>query len=155
MALFRGGVPTGMDVDRLMKEIEISPGAQVDYSKVETILGVSRANNRFRSVTTAWRARAFRENALQSKAEGGMFLFLTADAAHDEAISSVKRVGRATGRLTKRVDAIDASELTGDRLARHSLLQREAAAMLEAMRRSAKSIVAPKPVAAANLRIAK
>lgn len=155
MALFRGGIPTGMDVDKLMKEIEVQPGTVVPYAEVERIMGVHLKATRFRSVTQAWRKRIFREKLLDSTAEGGEFYFLTADAAHDKGRRIIKQIGRATGRLTVRVDAIDANELTGPRREIHNLLRRESQAMLDAARKSAKAIAGPRPVQGANLKVAK
>lgn len=155
MALFKGGIPTGMDVDKLLKEFDVRPGTQISYESIEQSLGIKRAESRFRTVTTAWRKRLFRERLIQSVAEGGYFRFLTADEAHDQGRSSLRKIGRATGRLATQVEAVNADELTGERRDAHNLLRREAHSMLEAARKSAKSIAAPKATAAANLRIAK
>lgn len=155
MALFKGGLPTGMDVDKLMRAFNIEPGVQIAYGDIEKLLGISASDHRFRTVTNAWRKRVFREKLIQSVGEGGFIRFLTADEAHDRGRVGFRRIGRAAGRLATQVEAVNVENLTGERRDAHNLLRREAHVILDAARKSAKAIAAPRPTAPSNLRIAK
>jgi hypothetical protein len=152
--LFFGGVPTGMDVAKLM-ELELSPGVDISYEKVTEIIGEKAGTSRFRTVTNAWRKRLFRERLLQSSAEGGAFHFLTADAAHDKGRKGIVHVGRISSRLRRDVEAVDLMALTGERQAKHHLLRREIEAVNQTIHNSAKALALPTPVAGSSLRLAK
>ena len=145
--LFFGGVPTGPEVDRLMKSLTIEAGQRVPYSTVEELTGLSASENRFRAVTNAWRKRVFREKALEVKAEGGCFIILTPDEALTHGITAFHRVGRALGRANVKVSVINETQLTTERATTKRLLQREIGMVADAARRAAKEIAAPKPVA--------
>lgn len=144
--LFFGGVPTGPEVDRLMNAISLEAGARVSYEQVEKITGVRATEHRFRTVTSAWRKRVFREKALEIKAEGGFFVILTADEALTNGITSFHKVGRALGRASVKVSVINETELSSERASTKRLLQKEIGAVADAARRAAKEIAAPKPV---------
>jgi hypothetical protein len=153
--LFFPGVPTTMDVNRLM-ELDVQPGTIVSYEQVTAVIGISNSVHRFRTVTNAWRRRLFRERLLQSSAEGGAFHFLTADAAHQKGRGGLTRVGRASGRLRTAVAAVDSAALTTPELvSRHNLLRRETEAIHEAAQKSARALAAPLPVNGSTLRLAK
>ena len=73
----------------------------------------------------------------------------TADLeAHDHGRKDMHRIGRAAGKMVARIAVIDPDELSTERRDRHHLLVREAQAMLEHARTSAKAIAAPKAVSA-------
>lgn len=144
--LFFGGVPTGPEVDRLMKGLVIEAGAKIPYETVEQITGTRASEHRFRSVTNAWRKRVFREKALEVKAEGGCFVILTPDEALTHGISAFHRVGRALGRTNVKVSVINETQLSSERAATKRLLQREIGLVSDAARRAAKEIASPKPV---------
>lgn len=148
--MFLGGVPTGPEVDRLIKEIEARAGVEVTYEQVERITGVRQRENRFRSVTAAWRKRMFREKGIEVKAEGGRFLMLTPDEALSSGISSFHKAGRALGRTSIKISVINETELAPARAETKRLLQRELDVVTDAARRAAKAIAAPKPVAASQ-----
>ena len=76
---FATGVPTKVDVDELAEKIGApAVGSTVAYSTVEAIIHVGHRENRFRTITAAWRKLMEKEHNLLSEAvpnEG--FLFLT------------------------------------------------------------------------------
>lgn len=148
--MFLGGVPTGPEVDRLIKEIEARPGVEVTYQEVERITGIRQRDNRFRSVTSAWRKRVFRERAIQVKAEGGRFVMLTPDEALTNGIVSFHKIGRALGRTSVRISVINEAELTPARADTKRLMQREIEVVTDAARRAAKVIAGPAPVSPAR-----
>lgn len=154
--LFFGGVPTKMDVDKLMQHIDPEPGTSIPYDKIEELTGIGQTTNRFRTVTSRWRAQVFREKFVQVAAYGGAFHFLTADAALDAVRDRFMSVGRSMGRTKRRVSAIDPTDLsTEERRTTHRLVARETDALLEAVQKSAKAFAMPEPLKPANLRIAK
>lgn len=152
--LYFGGIPTKIDVDKLMA-LELQPGAALPYADVEALIQVERGTNRFRTVTDAWRKRLFREKLIQSSAYGETFHLLTPDEAHDRGREGISRVGRMVRRTRIGIEAVDASQLTGDRRDKHNLLRREAEIVHDAVLKSAKEIAAPAPSAGRALRIAK
>jgi hypothetical protein len=151
--IFRGGVPTRRDVDLLMK-LDAKPGTHVSYEEVEKIIGADPKSSRFRTVTISWRKRLFRELLLQSVAEGGKFVFLTADGAHDAAMKNVTRMGRAIGRHAIRVEAIDERDLSQDRVAKHAILKQQSGALRHSAQDVARAIAALKPIDGQGLRLA-
>lgn len=154
--LFFGGVPTAREVDLLMNAVVAEPGTSVAYGELSELCGEPVGTNRFKTIVSAWRRRVFRESGMLTKAEGGVVYFLTADAAQAEEIKHVNRIGRATGRHVRHVAAIRSEDLTTDeRRAKHLLMVREGAALLEAVRSSARKIAEPSPKNAAALRLAK
>lgn len=144
--VFLGGLPTRLEVDELMHRVPIEVGTRVSHADVAEIIGVPPKTNRFRTVTGKWRERIEKDHRIRISSEGGVFTMLTADESCDAAQNDFKKVGRATRRLVIRTDAIDTTQLTGERVQRHNLLKREGHAILEAVRKSAKEISAPKPV---------
>ncbi len=62
---FSAGIPTEPDVNRLV-EVFGTPiqGTVISYQEIEKIIQAKRGDNRFRSVTSAWRRRLFRTHNL-------------------------------------------------------------------------------------------
>jgi hypothetical protein len=151
--LFRGGVPTGSDVDKLMK-LDPQPGVTIPYETVEREIGLDQRASRFRTVTTAWRRRLFRERMLQSTAEAGAFRFLTAEEAHANSLTGFTRLGKATGRVVARAEAVDTRDLPDGTREKHLLLKRELHMVREQMARSVRAIEPPKPKSGGIVRLA-
>lgn len=146
MALFFGGVPTGPDVDLLMDRFPVGPDVSVSYFDIVETIGVTPSAPRFRTITTAWRNRVFRQRGLQSKCQGGTFTFLTADEAHDRAYSGVEKIGRSIGRQRTKIEAIPQDQLTTEqRRVEHVLLRREINALYQSAQSAAIAIAAPTP----------
>jgi hypothetical protein len=146
MPVFFGGVPTKREVDLLMEQVEAAPGSAVSYEKVARLIEVKANTSRFRTVTNVWRRRLFREHLTQTTAYGGAFHFLSADEAHDTGLRDIHRVGRSTGRLRTRIEAVHVAELSEPRRDKHHLMRREMMAVHEAFQKSAKALAEPKPV---------
>ena len=146
MPVFFGGVPTKREVDLLMENVDATPGSAVSYEKVARLIEVKANTSRFRTVTNVWRRRLFREHLIQTTAYGGAFHFLSADEAHDTGLRDMHRVGRSTGRLRTRIEAVHITELSEPRRDKHHLMRREMMAVHEAFQKSAKALAEPKPV---------
>ena len=129
-----------------MEAIDPKPGTRASYEQIEQITDNPVGSTRFRTVADAWRRRMFRERGLQSMAQGGEIVFLTADEAHKRGIKGLTAVGRAAGRLKVRVDSVDAKELSPSNVDAHMLLRREANALVMAARNSVKTIAKPNPI---------
>lgn len=57
------GIPTDIDVENLMKSFGVPrEGETIQYSDIEKVIGVSREESRFKSVTNAWRKKLERES---------------------------------------------------------------------------------------------
>jgi hypothetical protein len=91
--IFQGGVPTGSDVERLLREIGTpAPGDVIPYDQIARILGVERKSSRWGSVTDAWRRRLDREfNLLLEAVPNGGFRVLTNSGRVNHASSRYKR----------------------------------------------------------------
>jgi Ca2+-binding EF-hand superfamily protein len=146
MSVYFGGIPTKREVDLLMEQVEATPGTTVSYEKVARLIEVKVKSNRFLTVTNVWRRRLFRERMIQSEAFGGAFHWLSADEAHDVGLRDMHRVGRSTGRLRTRIEAVRTAELSEPRRDKHHLMRREIMAVHEAFQKSAKALAEPKPV---------
>lgn len=144
--IFLGGLPTRLDVDRLCDRIAAEPGDVATYEDVEALLGLSRDTNRFRTITAAWRRKLERERGVQTECEGGSFRFLTPDEAFDSSVRRVRLLGRAAGRLHRRVETIEPAALTGDRAKKRDLWLRETRALAEAAAKALAVVAPPKPI---------
>jgi hypothetical protein len=151
---FLGGVPTRMDVERLFAEVTAEPGTTIDCDAVAAIIGVAATDNRFTTVTSAWRRELFRARGLRTLREGGAFLFLTPEQALEAGLRDYKRAGRATGRATVRTKSIDPRQLTDAGKEKQRLAIRMGEEMLDAAQRGMKAIAPPKPVTS-NVRVLK
>lgn len=154
MSLFIGGRSTQPEIDAL-SSLVIEPGSSLSHEDFARIAGLEAGSTRFHTVMQRWRRLVERNSAIRIESRDRVFHFLTASEALDRGRGDLHRIGRASGRLHVRVNSIDTNALSGERRAEHSLLAREAAALLDSARRSAKAIQGPKPVQPANLRIAK
>lgn len=151
---FFGGDSTKYEVDRLM-ELGLKPGGNISYEHVEQACGVSYGTNRWKTVTNQWRRRLMRENRLRVVVIDRTFRGLTPEEAVADGVDSLNRTGRQAARTHVRVEAVDASNLSGQTLQQHTLLRREAAAVLSSVQNAAKAVASPPaPVSGGNLRLA-
>lgn len=73
MGIFRGGIPTEPDVKKLLDAFaDIAVDAQVTHEEVEAVLGLNRQDNRYRSITTAWREHLLEHENKQVGAVAGI-----------------------------------------------------------------------------------
>ena len=70
--LFFGGVPTGPDVDRLIKTLGVPEAGLIEHQTIEAIVGCEHRSNRYRAIVSAWRSRLRREHNLGTDAEPGI-----------------------------------------------------------------------------------
>lgn len=152
--IFRGGVPTGPDVQILIDAFDANPGDEISHVDVAIAIGVTVQSSRFLTVTTAWRKRLFRDRRLQVKSEGGVFRVLTPDECVSAAAESMNRIGRATGRTVVRIESVDQTGLSQAAQAQHTLLRRHSLALLESAQAACEGIAAPKPIEISSVRIA-
>jgi len=151
-ALFFGGVPTRMDVERLLAEITAEPGTSATYDKVSNLIGVDYKSHRFQSVTIAWRKHLFQTRGLRVLCEAGAFHFLTAPQALQAGLRDYRRVGRAVGRAIVRTKAIDGKQLSAAEREKQRQAIRMGEELLEAAQRGMKAIAPPKAISS-NVRV--
>jgi len=152
-SVFRGGMSTKPDVDKLM-QIELAPGSSIGYDDIERLLGIDMHSSRFRTITNVWRNRVFRETGAQIEADGGSFRVLTPGEAVSMGVKRLTRVRRATARTVVRIDAIDTAQLSDADKQRHALVRRHAAAALDATKAACRAVAAPAAVSGTPLRLA-
>jgi hypothetical protein len=87
-----GGIPTDIDVRRLHEKFGIpKPGDVISYEQISDCIGNSHKENRFWSVTNAWRKKLFREHNLVSEAIPNKgFEFLDAHKRVSHSVSGFK-----------------------------------------------------------------
>jgi len=153
--LFIGGRDTTPEIDAIRAAITPRPGESVSHEDVAQVAGIEADSTRFQTVTNRWRRLVERDSAIQVESRDRVFHFLTASEALERGKTDVHRIGKATGRLHVRVTRIDTAALSDEQRQLHGLVSRETLALLDSARRSAKAIQGPKPVRAANLRLAK
>lgn len=147
--VYKGGIPTKPDVDKLIKEFPPKAGLVVSYDEVAGCIGVEPTSNRFKTVTDRWRERVFAETGLRCYTRGQAFRFLTADEALTSTGEDIARISRSAVRARIYVEAIDPAQLTSDeKRSRFFIARREAAALVEAAQKSEKAIAVPPPVSA-------
>jgi hypothetical protein len=155
MGVFNGGIPVEGDVKAILSAFEIKPGVVIPYEDIERLTRTGRHQTRFRTITAALKKRLLRDYQLQAELGDGKLEMLTAERALEKNRGDLHLIGRATGRLSIKVETIDINQLSSEKRAQHDLLKRETGALLDAVKRSEKTLAAPKPTAPANLRIAK
>ena len=124
--LFFGGLPTGMDVDKLTKELSPQPGEIIPYEDIEIVLIIKRTEHRFATVLGSWRKRLMKQRGLQSQGIGTGIQFLTPDQSVDKGVKDLTRIGKATGRMNMRQAMINPIDLTPENQRRKSFAQKPA-----------------------------
>lgn len=152
--LFLGGKSTNPEVDAIMRAFKPIAGERISYEDIAGVIGVDVSDNRFRTITNRWRKIIEKQHQVRITVEDRHFVFLTSNQALDYSRRDFHRLGRATGKMVSRVSIIDPTQLSDERKEEHLLTQREAHAFLDHVRKSTKTIAAPKPTKIANLRIA-
>lgn len=143
---FIGGKDTNPEIAAISAAITPIPGGSISHDDLAAAAGLDPNSTRFTTVAKRWRKLIERNSAIRIESRDRVFHFLTADEAVRRGKEDMQRIGRATGRLHVRVASIDIAALSEPRKAEHFLLAREAAAMLESARRSAKAIQGPQAV---------
>lgn len=146
--MFFGGVPTGVDVSKLRAAFDgRAEGTEILHEEVEEVLDLRRAQNRYRTVTDAWRRqREMDDNVrIQALDDGRGFRIATAQQRIEESVARAKEGTRKVVRAARRSAAVQTADPV---LAKKSeILQRLAQVMAreasDAMRQIA---VSPKVV---------
>lgn len=127
MALFKIGLPTGIDVKRLRERYpdnQLLPGVAIQYSDIYPIIGVKEDNGRFRSVTNAWRKAIMSESGIILKAQDKRFVVCDNADVAQLAVDKSKMAARATRRSAIIGKLVDRKTLTEDQLRRFDFSQR-------------------------------
>ena len=127
MALFKIGLPTGIDVKRLRERYpdnQLLPGVTIQYSDIYPIIGVKEDNGRFRSVTNAWRKAIMSESGIVLRAQDKKFVVCDNVEKAQLAVDKSKMAARATRRSAIIGKLVDRKSLTEDQLRRFDFSQR-------------------------------
>jgi hypothetical protein len=114
--LFGAGVPTAIDVDRIISELGVpEPGEVIKYKALEYLLGIKRDQNRFKSVVTAWRRRMERlHNLLFTAVVNEGYQCLSSSGRVTVASGLYKHALRRVGRAATVAAKTDRTGLTED-----------------------------------------
>jgi hypothetical protein len=114
--VFAGGVPTDIDVQKIVDEIGVPKEDQmIEYSALEKILGIRKESYRWRTVVNAWRRRLEREHNVLFRAvmnEG--YRALAPSGRVDIAGSTFKGALRRIGRAATIASGTDRERLTDE-----------------------------------------
>ena len=127
MALFKIGLPTGIDVKRLRERYpdnQLLPGVTIQYADIYPIIGVNEDNGRFRSVTNAWRKAIMSESGIILRAQDKKFVVCDNVEKAQLAVDKSKMAARATRRSAIIGKLVDRKTLTEDQLRRFDFSQR-------------------------------
>jgi hypothetical protein len=127
MALFKIGLPTGIDVKRLRERYpdnQLLPGVTIQYADIYPIIGVKEDNGRFWSVTNAWRKAIMSESGIILRAQDKKFIVCDNAEKAQLAVDKSKMAARATRRSTIIGKLVDRKSLSEDQLRRFDFSQR-------------------------------
>lgn len=127
MALFKIGLPTGIDVKRLRERYpdnQLLPGVAIQYADIYPIIGVKEDNGRFRSVTNAWRKAIMSESGIILRAQDKKFVVCDNVEKAQLAVDKSKMAARATRRSAIIGKLVDRKALSEDQLKRFDFSQR-------------------------------
>jgi hypothetical protein len=84
-SIWTHGIPTDAEVKKLIDALGVpAPGTLVEYAQIEQVIGLARSENRFRSVTNAWRKKLLREqNRVTEGVRGVGVMFCAAERRVD------------------------------------------------------------------------
>lgn len=124
-SVFKGGVPTGLDVDALVVKFGVpAPGATILHEDIESVLHLGPTTSRFWSVTAAWRKRLHREHnlVLVGNRKGG-FDVLRASERITHAVSRMQQGARIIRKGAEIAAATDRGDLNAEerRVADHAV----------------------------------
>ena len=127
MALFKIGLPTGIDVKRLRERYpdnQLLPGVTIQYADIYPIIGVKEDNGRFKSVTYAWRKKLLSESGIILKAQDKKFMVCDNVEKAQLAVDKTKMAARAVRRSSIIGKLVDRKALSEDQLKRFDFSQR-------------------------------
>lgn len=94
--LFFGGIPTDIEVNKLVEHFGKPEPATIAYADIEPIIGLAGREPRFKSVLTKWRRILFRELNIDTEMEAGIGMRVFApgeriDASHRDMRSAIRK----------------------------------------------------------------
>jgi hypothetical protein len=140
--LFKGGAPTGPDIDRIIAKFGTPQvHAVIKWEEIEEVLGLARTKSRFRTIVYAWRRKLYRELNIVTEAVPGVGVKVLdphqrIDLSGRRYRTHVRGVRRA-GRIAERTDS---GSLTQDEIRVRDALCRGASAISLAAATAAKQI---------------
>lgn len=146
---FFGGVPTGPDVEKLNEAFGVPGPGVIPYADVETVLGFTRGESRWDSVTDAWRKALRDKHNLEVRAVLNVgFKVLTEVERIEDARGALRQTTRRAREANRRAVSIDSSQLCDvDRTKRDHLCRATAfvASAAVAQSRQIATLLSPPP----------
>ena len=143
------GKPTDAEVGMLLARFGKPPeeGSSIAYGDVTTVLGIQAGDNRWKTITNAWRNRLRREYNAETKAGGGMFTVLIPVQRIDLASTRTKGAFRGIRRAHKVILGTDMGRLEApDKTRADHLLMVHAKLSLALKANGSKPIELPEPI---------
>ena len=139
--IYRGGIPTAPDVNRLISRFPaagLTAGTVVSAADISAEIGVQAGSSRYRTVTNVWR-RWLEENAsiVLKPLRGQGFMVLSDSGKLDSAADKLKSATKMAARAVEITTRVDVSRLSVDDRARLTKIQQRAGlvAAVEAAKR--------------------
>jgi hypothetical protein len=131
---FRGGMPTGPDIARLLETWPtLSAGDEITHARVEEIIGETRASARYRTVLMAFRARLLKERNIDTVAVRGVGLRVLSEAGRVlESANGGRRGVRQIRRSVGRVSLVRTELLPPEERERAAFVRRQLTAVADA-----------------------
>ena len=128
-----GGIPTGPDVDALMRKFGIpGVGTKISYQELADAIGAALDSSRLHTVIVAWRKRIVREGNRDSRAVRGSGIeFLDESTRLSERVKDYDGTIRRTRRLYVETGLIESQHLSEIERKQSDVIRRRASAMLE------------------------
>lgn len=111
--IYRGGRPTDSDVQKLISVFGIpKEGRFISYEEIQKAINISPEENRWYSVTNAWRKKLFDENNLEFDAVKNSFKCLTAMERISKSCRLLIKAVRASGKAATLALKTETKKLT-------------------------------------------
>lgn len=148
-ALFAGGIPTSIDVGKLLQAFGVPEENEViTHEEIENTIGTGRRSHRYGTVLAAWkRALETKHNVILGSVPGVGYKALPPTERIDMATSKYRSGLRATGRASNVAMSTDRSRLDDEARRAQDFLRSINAKLRLAAATTAKEITYPEPSA--------
>ena len=129
--IFGGGLPTEIEVHRLMETYQVpSEGLEIPYDEVSALIACAVRTCRFRTVTSAWRSRLAREHNVYLSARDQRFTVLAPGQRIDLGSAKLRSGLRSARRAHVIVSSTDRARLTSAEQAQSDHVQHVSASIV-------------------------
>jgi hypothetical protein len=145
MGIFRGGVPTEIEVKRLREAFpDPAPGQLISYEDVAVIIGAKHGTNRFTAVTNAWRRSLLRaDNIVVNTVAGQGFQRLTEEDRSEADRTGWRKDQQRAARKVRDLSRVDTRDFDERTQRGHDHAQRVLQAHAEHTSKSVRELAPP------------